>query len=293
MFGYVRPYIPELLVREERYYRALYCGLCKTMKKTTGRLSSLSLSYDFVFFVLVRLVTDGEEIRVGRHRCIVHPHKRVPMVEPNETLRLAARISALLTYHQLKDDLRDRGVRRKLRAACLFPIFRRAARRAALPELNTAFRLCLDTLASLESERSAAVDPSADAFGEMLAAAFSEGLSGTNRRICNEIGRHLGRFIYATDAAEDYEDDRKRGNYNPYVVAYGGRELTSSDRAAMHTALCLELSALEKAVDLLPFGENGTVRAIISNILYLGLTEHIKKLAPSEEKGTDHDSGSL
>ncbi len=293
MFGYVRPYIPDLLVREERYYRALYCGLCKTMKKTTGRLSSLSLSYDFVFFVLVRLVTDGEAVTVGRHRCIVHPHKKTPMVEPNRTMRLAARISALLTYHQLRDDLRDRGLKKKLRAMLLCPIFSRAAKRAALPELEAEFRRCLDTLARLEREASPSVDLSADAFGGMLAAAFSEGLSGANQRICHELGFRLGRFIYAADAAEDYDDDVRRGNYNPYAAAYGGRKLTDDDRRLMHTALRLELAALEKAVDLLPFCDKGTLRAIISNVLYLGLPERIRPLAPSDEKGISDESGSL
>ena len=293
MFGYVRPYIPDLLVREERYYRALYCGLCKTMKKTTGRLSSLSLSYDFVFFVLVRLVTDGEDVKVGQHRCIVHPHKKTPMVEPNGTMRLAARISALLTYHQLRDDLSDRGLKKKLRAIFLCPIFSRAAKRARLAELEAEFCRCLDTLARLERENSPSVDLSADAFGGMLAAAFSEGLSGANQRICRELGFRLGRFIYAADAAEDYDDDLRRGNYNPYVAAYGGRDLTDADRNLMHTALRLELSALEKAVDLLPFGDRGMLRAIISNVLYLGLPERIRPLAPSDEKGPKNESGSL
>ena len=293
MFGYVRPYIPDLLVREERYYRALYCGLCKTMKRTTGRLSSLSLSYDFVFFVLVRLLTDGESVRIGHRRCIVHPHKKTPMVEPNGVMRLAARISALLTYHQLSDDRCDRGARRKLRAMLLSPIFSRAAGRARLPQLDAEFRRCLDTLARLEREGSPSVDLSADAFGQMLAAAFSEGLTGANQRICHELGLRLGRFIYAADAAEDYDDDVRRGNYNPYAVAYGGRALTDADRTAMHTALRLELSALEKAVDLLPLEENGTVRAIILNVLYLGLPERIRSLDPSDEKGHSDESGSL
>lgn len=293
MFGYVRPYIPDLLVREERYYRALYCGLCKTMKKTTGRLSSLSLSYDFVFFVLVRLVTDGEDVRIGRHRCIVHPHKKTPMAEPNGVMRRAARLSALLTYQKLRDDLRDKGFWKKLRAAVLRPIFSRAARRAGLPELDAEFRRCLDTLARLEREGSPSVDLCADAFGQMLAAAFSEGLSGANQRICRELGFRLGRFIYAADAVEDYEDDVRRGNYNPYVAAYGGRTLTDSDRKIMHTALCLELSALERAVDLLPFEDKGMLRSIISNVLYLGLPERIRPLAPSDEKGIRDESGSL
>ena len=293
VFGYVKPYIPELLVREERYYRALYCGLCKTMKTTTGRLSSLSLSYDFVFFVLVRLLTDEQEISIKRHRCIVHPHKKTPMIESNETMRLAARISALLTYHQLRDDLADRGLKKKLRAILLSPVFSRAARRAALPELEGEFRRCLDTMARLEREKSPSVDLSADAFGQMLGAAFAEGLDGANQRICFELGFRLGRFIYAADAAEDYGQDLKKGNYNPYVVAFGGRALTENDRALMHTALRLELTALERAVDLLPFGDHATLRSIIQNVLYLGLPERIKPLGPSDLKGKRDESGSL
>ena len=293
MFGYVRPYIPDLLVREERYYRALYCGLCKTMKKTTGRFSSLSLSYDFVFFVLVRLLVDRESVTVGRHRCIVHPHKKTPMIEPNDTLRLAARISALLTKHQLRDDLADRGMKKKMRAMLLLPIFSRAGRRAALPELEAEFRRCLDTMARLERERSPSVDLSADAFGQMLAAAFSQGLEGADQRICHELGFRLGRFIYAADAAEDYADDLKKGNYNPYAVAYGGRALTEDDRACMHMALRLELTALERAANLLPLEENKTLRAIIENILYLGLPERIRPLCPSDEKGNDDEPGSV
>ena len=59
MFGYVKPWLPELRVREEATYRALYCGLCRTMKRTVGRLSTLSLSYDFVFFLISRLRVSG------------------------------------------------------------------------------------------------------------------------------------------------------------------------------------------------------------------------------------------
>ena len=121
----------------------------------------------------------------------------------------------------------------------------------------------------------------------------AEGLDGANQRICFELGFRLGRFIYAADAAEDYEQDLKKGNYNPYVVAFGGRALTENDRALMHTALRLELTALERAVDLLPFGDHATLRAIIQNVLYLGLPERIKPLGPSNLKGKRDESGSL
>lgn len=289
MFGYVRPYRPELLVREDRYYNAVYCGLCRAMKKTTGRLSSLSLSYDFVFWVLVRLIVDGTEFSIERRRCIVHPFRRRPVIAQNETLTHAARLSASLVYYQLRDDLRDRGVKRRLRAALLYPIFSRARRRAAIGETEAEFHRSLDALARLERERVPSVDSAADAFGQMLAAAFADGVTGKYEPLCREIGHHLGRFIYAADAAEDYEDDLRTGNYNPYVLAYKNAPL---DRSVVMTALKLELTALERAIDLLPFGEAGTARAIIQNILYYGLPERIKFLSDAGETEEGANNGS-
>ena len=289
MFGYVKPYRPELLVREDRYYGELYCGLCRAMKRTTGRLSSLSLSYDFVFWVLVRAIVDGTEFSLEGRRCIVHPLRRRPSVKQNETMTHAARLSASLIYYQLRDDLRDRGVRRKLRAVLLYPIFSRARRRAAIGDTEAEFRRSLDTLARLERERVPSVDLAADAFGQMLAAAFADGVKGKYAPLCREIGHRLGRFIYAADAAEDFEDDRRTGNYNPYVLAYGEAPL---DRAVVMTALKLELTALERAIDLLPFGESGVKKSIIRNVLYYGLPERIKFLSDSDvgEKGENDGS---
>ena len=48
MFGYVKPVADELLVREHEFYRAAYCGICRAMKKHTGCLSNVTLSYDSV-----------------------------------------------------------------------------------------------------------------------------------------------------------------------------------------------------------------------------------------------------
>ena len=55
MYGYIRTFDPELKVREQEYYRAVYCGLCRTMGKCTGQCSRMTLSYDFTLFALVRM----------------------------------------------------------------------------------------------------------------------------------------------------------------------------------------------------------------------------------------------
>ena len=55
MFGYVKPVVTELLVKEYEFYKATYCGICRSMKKNTGALSNVTLSYDSVFLPSVRL----------------------------------------------------------------------------------------------------------------------------------------------------------------------------------------------------------------------------------------------
>lgn len=294
LFGYIKPYRPELLVREDGYYRMLYCGLCAAMRKNTGRLSSFSLSYDFVFLVLVRSLTDGTVPTVGRHRCILHPFRPIPMAEPNPTLTMVARLSAVLSYYKLRDDLRDSGFRRRFRARMLLPVFARARRLAAISEPEAEIRRCLDTLHRLECEKSPSVDAAADAFGGVLAAVFSAGTEGRNRILTCEIGRAVGRFIYAADALEDYEADRKSGDYNPYVLAAGGAEQTDADKASAHTALLLTLTPLEQAIDLLP-DDRAEIRGLLRNILYRGLPERLRFLGdiPTARKEPDHESGSL
>ena len=47
MFGYVKPYVPELKVKENEFYRATYCGLCRALGRKS-RFLSFTLSYDFV-----------------------------------------------------------------------------------------------------------------------------------------------------------------------------------------------------------------------------------------------------
>ena len=46
MFGYVRPYKPELLVKELTRYQSVYCGICKQIGRDYGQVPRLALGYD-------------------------------------------------------------------------------------------------------------------------------------------------------------------------------------------------------------------------------------------------------
>lgn len=276
MFGYVKPVPSELLVKEYEFYRATYCGICRAMKKHTGTLSNVTLSYDSVFLALVRMLfVPDESFGVDKRRCIAHPLKRRPMLRENEALVYTARVFAILSYYKMRDDVADEGVAKKLLITPVRPILRHGRKRAKSPELGEIIKTKLDEITALERAGCESVDDVATPFGELLGEVFASGLDGSDRLVCYECGYHLGRYIYAADAAEDYERDRKEGKYNPYVLAYGGKPLTPDNRRSIKTALILECKRIEGAVNLMPFGTRTTLENIIKNIIYLGLTDRI------------------
>nr|MBE6544701.1 hypothetical protein [Oscillospiraceae bacterium] len=279
MFGYVKPVVGELLVREHEFYKATYCGICRAMKKHTGFLSNVTLSYDSVFLALVRMLYIPDcDFAAEQRRCVAHPTKRRPMLKENSAIEYTARAFAVLTYYKLKDDLSDERGLKLLGATAVRPIASSANNRASLDGLSTIAKDRLDKITALEKANCRSVDEPAGLFGELLGEIFAFGLPEEERLVPYEVGNHLGRFIYAADAAEDYEKDRKEGKYNPYVLLYDGKDLTKENRESIKCALILECKKIEAAVNLLPFGTRATIENIINNIIYLGLVKRIEFL---------------
>ncbi len=287
MFGYVRPYQPSLVVADREFYRALYCGVCRAMKASTGALSSLSLNYDLVFLALVRLLVEENHISIRHRRCIAHPLRRRPMVSRHPATEYAARVSVVLVYYKLKDDISDSRLFGKLPPGLALPVFSRARRRTALGELDGTIADCLSRLSEMERERCASVDMPAGVFGELLGAVFSHGVTGEMHDILYRMGHALGKFIYAADAADDYDEDVRRGGYNPYVLTYG-RELNEDARRDIHASLICMLAEGEEAFRALPFGNTVTTRRIIENILYEGLPRRVAFLQSGVKKPPKH-----
>ena len=283
MFGYVKPVPAELLVKEYEFYRATYCGICRAMKKHTGTLSNVTLSYDSVFLALARMLyVPDEAFGVDKKRCIAHPMKRRSMLRSNDALVYTARVFAIFSYYKMRDDISDEGFFKKLAITPVRPILRHSKKRAKMPDLANIIATKLAELNKLEAERCSSVDEVAHPFGELLGEVFAGGLDGNDRLVMYECGYHLGKFIYAADAAEDYDKDIKSGKYNPYALMYSGAPLTKENKKNRNTALILECKRIEGAVNLMPFGSRVTIENIIRNIIYLGLTDRISFL--DEEK---------
>ena len=290
MFGYIKTYPPELKVREQESYRALYCGLCREMGRCDGQCARLTLSYDFVFLTLVRLCVTGEAPSFRPRRCLVHPFRRRPMGESCEALAHSARCAALLNYWKCRDDCADERGWRRLRAYLLLPLLAMGRRRVrrTYAALDGRIAAHLADLSRLERERVDSVDLPANVFGELLRELCVFGLEGTAARLAAEIGYHVGRWIYLVDALDDREADAKRGAYNPFLLLHGTPTLTEEQKETVAAHLVEELMGIERALDLLDEDEipyrDGT--AILKNILYLGMPRVAREVL-GEDEGED------
>ena len=283
MFGYIKPDTPELKMKENELYKAVYCGLCKTMGKCTGCASQLTLSYDFAFLAMVRMVADDVNGEIKMRSCGVHPFKKRPMLSQNETLEFCAKISVILTKLKLKDNINDSKGFAKLKAnlAGILPLFFKKTDKDLKP-LEEKVAECINNLTILEKENSDSIDETSNTFGVLLGILASYGHNDEKARILYEIGYHLGKWIYVIDAIDDFEDDIKKKSYNAIANSYG-KELNNSHRDALYCALMLELDSMSKSVELLDFTNHHDVEGIIKNIIYIGMVKTTRKILKLDE----------
>lgn len=263
MFGYVRPYCPELKCKDYDLYRATYCGLCRCLRRRYGLTASLLLNFDFAFLALL-LWEPEERFAPCRGRCHVNPLRTLPMCPDSEALELAAGESVILAWWKLRDTVRDEGFWKGLPARALSwllrPAYKKAARRC--PGFDGTVRGCLEELSALERENCPSLDRTADAFARLLQSAAPR--EGERGRVLFQLLYHLGRWIYLADARDDLEEDKLAGRYNPAAARYG----PEGDDGAMRMTMDLSLEQVGAALQL---GDFGCRRPLLENIVYLGL----------------------
>lgn len=272
MFGFVKPLVPELKVKDSDFYRSVYCGLCRSMSKHTGGISAFTLSYDMTFFALCRMALSDTELSFERIRCKAHPMKKRTVCRDNAELEFAARASGILVYYNCKDDVRDeKGIKRMI-AKMLLPYAKRIDKKAALPDISAKTEEYLSKLSLLERENCPRPDEVADVFGRLLGELLSVGYEEANATVAREIGYHTGRWVYLADAVCDYKKDKKENKYNPFIFAFESDEeaekYLSSD---ISDILTLELRSLDRAIALIEPPRSDAVMRCITNIVRGGM----------------------
>lgn len=294
MFGYVTVDKPSMRVREYDYYRAAYCGLCHSMGKCTGCLSRMTLSYDMVFFALMREAITCSPASFKKKRCIRHPLVARPVMKADGELEYAAAVAGLLASKKIDDNVNDEKGIKRFAARVTRLIFRKMRKRSRRfsAELSDFLSDRLSELDRMERERVRSVDMPADVFGEIMAGLLSFGLENEKKKIAENIGLRVGRWVYMADALDDYEDDRKSGSYNPFVELYGGEDFSEDNLLSITYMLEGELAMADAAFDLLDTDGDVSRREILKNILCLGMPQSVKKILYGKN-GDKKNEGSL
>lgn len=126
----------------------------------------------------------------------------------------------------------------------------------------------------------------ASMFGEVLQIVFQESFQSSfpsekhRDSLIQGIGRlgyHMGRWIFILDAVDDYEEDIKKKNWNPFM--------SMSKDIARETALKILIASeeeMDRIAALLPYKQDA---GIISNIIQQGLSATRQKIFLDQKLG--------
>ena len=258
----------------QKRYKGLYCGLCETLHHKYGAAARMTLSYDMVFLILIinGMLEPLEEQKDAP--CIAHPFKKQCRVISQAT-EYAADMSVILSYEKLLDDRADENsIKTQVAISALDKAFEKA--KAAQPQKAEKIRENLTQLYSSEKGRGG-IDEGANLFGKVMAELFDYG-DAMWRKPMRSLGEALGRFIYVLDAYADFDEDIKKGRYNP---------LSSN---ADESILKVLMGEVAECCDRLPIVLDTD---IIENIIYSGVWIRYNAEKEKKRKGEAKDERSV
>lgn len=280
MLGYVLIDKDELKVKEYNIYEGYYCGICKSIGRRAGQLPRLVLSYDAVFLALILASVNKEQDIIAREHCIVHHLDKKFVVKENAAVDYAADMMVILAYHKFNDDWNDdhsfTGISGR---EMLHPAYKKLKHKYG--EICDSVEQSLKKLSLLEKEHSGSMDSVTDAFADIMEVLFT-GFYKDNRlnRILGNLGRGLGKWIYAIDALDDYQKDIEEEQYNPLRYRKTGIE-------GMDILLYNYLAETVSAYDLLDIEKN---QGIIENILFKGLRRKTDSIVTERNRQQNEES---
>ena len=170
-------------------------------------------------------------------------------------------MNVALCYYNALDDYEDEG---HLSAKMMMKVFGRELDKikAQYPRQCAAMESCLAELKRLEAENCPNPDLPAGCFGELLGEIFvcHEDMWADTLR---QTGNALGRFIYLADAAMDYRRDKKKQQYNPFLVMGTGENPKKWEQY-----LVLAMGRCSDYYERLPLVQD---KGLLDNILYSGI----------------------
>lgn len=281
MFGYVKAYKPDLKIAEYDTYKAIYCSICRQLGKDYGVFAKFILSYDFVFLAMLKLGLENDCCGYTKMRCPFNPAKKcMRLKEHSESLEFSSACLIIMFYYKLLDDMHDNGLKGKLRSGIILPFFSHYRKKAIkkYKDIDEKIGELIKAQAEVENDQSKSVDKAAHPTAKMLEFIFSYDCSDEKqKRVLERTGYLCGKWVYLIDALDDLDDDLNKNRYNPFIKKYSLKcgddvKQAKTDAISLINNCNVELS---NAYELLEFNRYKT---ILSNIIYLGLPNELKRI---------------
>ncbi len=267
MFGYVLPHKADLKVSQWYTYKAVYCGLCKELKRKYGFIARLFLNYDFVLLAMAADSLQSEDIAFGKERCIANPLQKQITCNSTNGLSLAADALVLTAFYKIKDNINDDRFFKKVPSFLIYPIANHFRKKAAnrYNKIDTALEQLTINQQHVESINTKSADAIAEPSAKMTATLFEAAANEENKTKMYRFGYFLGKIIYYLDAAEDYEKDIKNKSYNFFVLQNYTKQQTVDEVKRLCNLCAAEMSLCYNLINFTHY------KPILDNILFLGL----------------------
>lgn len=281
MFGYVKTDLPNMFVKDTVLYKAMYCGLCKSIGKACGQKARLLLNYDLAFLSAFLHNIADVDVKIEKKRCVIHWIVKRPVAKVDELNERIARLNVILAHYKLSDDVMDLG-KGRLKRAFFSGAYKKAVK--AEPMLDKIVKERYAELIELERKKCDSIDIIGDPFGKMMSEIVSQLVPDKANETVTDLAYNLGKWIYLIDALDDFDKDKKDGSFNVFVNAYPQIE----NKAALIEQHMAELSALFGSIlvetgrlcDKIDFKFN---HDLVDNILKRGLISQTKLIMENKK----------
>lgn len=265
MFGYLQIHKDELKVKEYEAYKSVYCGLCKQLGRDYGFLTRLILSYDCTFYAILLMSLKRSCTGFSDGRCKFNPLKKCKFADcKDNAYSKASALSVISAYYKVVDDIDDSGFFKRIALKIVKPFFGRRQKKAArrFPEIEIIVSEMMKNQKADENDELVTIDKAANPTAKMISdLAALEGGNDLQKRVLSEFGYQIGRWVYLIDAADDYEKDKKSGNFNPFIKA------DINDKDYINSVLSQSLARAYDAYNLLDIID---FKPIIDNMMLYG-----------------------
>ena len=277
MKGRMRPYLPELTIRDYNTYMRYLRGVRRQMYKSYGFYACHLLRTNGVLFAILSDSLAGRMPTCKRQRVPGTLCRRSMMCQ-TLGIRQAAQTEILMGWHNLQDrkysELRPA---KRVRRAVDKLLLRRAYEKArqenpALERLFAQEREQAVVQMNLSAKNYAlAAEPMSKIYGALYSTLATD--DPNQRKSMRYIGSCIGRAAYLLDKAESFSRDKDKKRYNIFLVN-GIYDRNAARENARRQALAIA-NDLVRAYGMLDVKLN---RTLLDNIMLLGLRHAIDPL---------------